>query len=81
MRAVLTQVAAGNADAGFVYRTDALTSKDVRIVAIAPPKSHTPVRYPMAIVTSAPNKTGATKFWTYLQSSKAKSILKKFGFR
>jgi molybdate transport system substrate-binding protein len=81
VRSVLAQVAAGNADAGFVYRTDALTSKNVRIVAVAPPKSHTAVRYPMAIVAEAPNRSGAMKFWTYLQSASAKQVLKKFGFR
>ena len=81
VRAVLAQVAAGNADAGFVYRTDALTSKAVKIVALAPPKSHTPVQYPMAILKTAPNPSGAQVFWNYLQSAGAKKTLKKFGFK
>ena len=81
VRAVLNQVAVGNADAGFVYKTDALTSKNVRIVASAPPKSHTPVVYPMAIVTNAPDRAGALGFWRYLQTPGAKHTLKKFGFK
>jgi molybdate transport system substrate-binding protein len=81
VRSVLAQVAAGNTDAGFVYRTDALTSKNVRVVAVAPEKSHTAVRYPMAIVAEAPNRSGAVKFWTYLQGASTKAVLKKFGFR
>jgi molybdate transport system substrate-binding protein len=81
VRSVLTLVAAGNADAGFVYRTDALTSKQVRIVAVAPPKSHSPVRYPMAIVTGAPNRAGANRFRDYLVNPAAKRVLKQFGFR
>lgn len=81
VRSVLAQVAAGNVDAGFVYRTDALTSPEVRVVAVAPPKSHTPVRYPVAVVKDAANRVGALQFLTYLQSGSAKKVLKKFGFR
>ena len=81
VRSVLAQVAAGNVDAGFVYRTDALTSPEVRIVVVAPPKSHTPVRYPMAVVKDAPNRGGAVSFLAYLQSRSAKKVLKKFGFK
>ncbi len=81
VRAVLTLVAAGNADAGFVYKTDALRSPRVRIVASAAPQLHDPIRYPMAIVASAPNKNGARAFWNYLQSASAKRVLKQFGFR
>jgi molybdate transport system substrate-binding protein len=81
VRAVLAQVAAGNTDAGFVYRTDALTSKSIKIVAVAPPQSHAPIHYPLAIVKTAPNPTGARAFWTYLQRPVAIQSLKKFGFK
>ncbi|RYG64832.1 molybdate ABC transporter substrate-binding protein, partial [bacterium] len=81
VRSVLNLVATGNADAGFVYRTDALTTKEVRIVATAPSKSHTPVRYPLAITSNANNRAGAMKFWSYLQTSQSKQVLRKFGFR
>ncbi|HEX8463201.1 MAG TPA: molybdate ABC transporter substrate-binding protein [Abditibacterium sp.] len=81
VRAVLAQVAAGNADAGFVYRTDALSSRAVRVVAVAPAQSHAPVRYPMAVVKEAPNRAGALRFWRYLSSSSAKKVLQRRGFR
>lgn len=81
VRAVLNQVASGNADAGLVYKTDALFNRNVKIVAMAPPKSHAPIFYPMAILKSAPNRAGALGFWRYLQSADAKTALKKFGFK
>lgn len=81
VRAVLTLVAAGNADAGFVYRTDALRSPRARIVALAPPQLHDAIRYPMAIVASTPNPSGARAFWNYLQSASARRVLRQFGFR
>jgi molybdate transport system substrate-binding protein len=80
-RAVLSLVASGNADAGFVYKTDALSSPAVRIVVLVPPKSHAPILYPMAIVAAAPNKVRARAFWNYLQSARAKRIFRRFGFR
>lgn len=81
VRSVLNLVASGNADAGFVYRTDALTTRKVRIVAVAPANTHTSVRYPMAVIGGATNRSGATKFSAYLASPAAKQVLKKFGFR
>ncbi len=80
VRAVLRLVVSGDADAGLVYRTDALTSSAVRIVAIAPPQSHQAIVYPLALVKSAPNRGGALQFWRFLQSAKAKATLKRFGF-
>lgn len=80
VRAVLNMVALGNADAGLVYKTDALSSKAVRIVASAPPASHDSVIYPMALVKNAPNRTGALGFWRFLQTSAARTVFKRFGF-
>ena len=81
VRGVLNTVAMGNADAGWVYKTDALASKSVRIVAPAPPASHEPIVYPMALTKNAPNRGGALRFWRYLQGEKAKATLKRFGFK
>lgn len=80
VRSVLNAVALGNADAGFVYRTDALRSSAVRVIASAPPRSHDAVIYPVAVVKDAPNRVGAVRFWRFLQSSKARATFKRFGF-
>lgn len=80
VRAVLTLVASGNADAGWVYRTDARTSPDVRIVSGVWPRSHAPIRYPMALLSHAPNAQRGREFVRFCKGAQAKAILKKFGF-
>jgi molybdate transport system substrate-binding protein len=80
VRGVLTQVALGNVDAGLVYRTDAATSPQVRIVKAAPKGSHQPINYPMAVVTSTRHSAAARAFLRHLQSPSAKAILKRRGF-
>lgn len=80
VREVLAQVETGNVEAGVVYRTDALTSNQVKIVAIAPTKFHAPIRYPGAIVSGAPNRALAEQFLGFLRSNKAKARLRAAGF-
>jgi molybdate transport system substrate-binding protein len=80
VREVLTQVALGNVDAGLVYRTDAATTPQVRIVKSAPRGSHRPINYPMALVTSTRNGETARAFLRFLQTQRAKAVLKRRGF-
>jgi len=65
VRAVLTYVETGNADAGMVYQTDAQGSQKVRIVAVAPADSHDPIIYPAAILKGAKNSSAAAPFPGY----------------
>jgi len=80
VRQVLTYVETGNADAGIVYATDAQTSGQVRVVAVAPESSHDPIVYPAAVLKASRNNEGARKFIEYLGSSAAKAIFIKHGF-
>ena len=80
VREVLTQVELGNVDAGIVYKTDALTSKGVRIAATAPAKLHSPITYPVAVVSDSKQKALAGDYLRFLVGPKAKSIFKKYGF-
>ena len=80
VRGVLTLVASDNADAGIVYRTDALVSRDVKIVAALSAKSHAPIRYPMALVSNAPNARGGRDFVRFCKGVRARRILRGFGF-
>lgn len=50
VRQVLSYIETGNADAGIVYRTDALSSDQVETVETAKSDLHTPIVYPLGIV-------------------------------
>ena len=80
VRAALAQVEMGNVEAGIVYRTDALASSRVRIVAIAPTSLHAPIRYPLAVVAATQNFAAARTFARYLTSAQAQVVLKNRGF-
>jgi molybdate transport system substrate-binding protein len=80
VRQVLSYVETENVDAGIVYLTDAQGSKQVRIVAIAPEKSHSPVVYPIAVLKDSKNVNTAQKFEQFLLSQRAKAIFQKHGF-
>lgn len=80
VRAVLTYVETGNADAGVVYRTDAQTSTKVRVVAAAPAGSHDPIVYPAAVLKDSKSIAAARAFLEFLSSDEARAIFTKFGF-
>lgn len=80
VRAVLATVANGDADAGFVYRTDALISKRVRVAWVVPPSDGPRISYPIAVVRGAPNPAGARRLLAWLESPAARAVFAKFGF-
>ena len=80
VRGVLTYVATGNADAGIVYATDARISPKVKVVADAPPGSHSPVIYPIAVVRASRNAAAAKDLQTFLLSAPARAVFAKYGF-
>jgi len=78
--AVLDLVARGEAEVGVVYRTDAAQNSKVRVVAEAPPGSHSPVLYGLAIVWTASNVSLAREFSEFLSSPAAQRALQEDGF-
>ena len=79
-RAVLDLVAKGEAEIGVVYRTDALSNANVRILDTVPADSHTPVRYGVAAVWTSKNISGAGDFIEFLLTPETQSLLQKYGF-
>ncbi|WP_026293711.1 molybdate ABC transporter substrate-binding protein [Saccharibacillus kuerlensis] len=80
VRQVLQYVETGNADAGFVYKTDALTSDNVQIAFDVDPDSYSPIHYPIGIVKATKNQEAAHNFYDYLQTPEALDILTEYGF-
>ena len=77
---VLSKVAIGEADAGIVYVNDIVTSGQVEGVAI-PADQNVVAEYPIAVLTSAQNKTGANQFINVLLSGGGQTILLATGFQ
>lgn len=80
---VLSWVAAGSADAGIVYLTDATTSdqaEQVDIVGYAPEGSVSKVIYPVGIVSASQKKDAAQKFVDYLGTEEALAAFADYGF-
>ena len=82
VRQTLTYVAHGDADAGIVFKTDALhDAGKVRVAGEAiPGKDHILIVYPAAVVSHAPNRPAAQSFVLFLQSAAARKILTRYGF-
>jgi molybdate transport system substrate-binding protein len=80
VRQVLTYVETGNVEAGFVYKTDALTSKKVKIALRISSSVHSPILYPASVVKGTKHSDEAKAFYAYLQSKEASAVFKKYGF-
>lgn len=80
VRQVLTYVETANADAGVVYKTDVQGSSKVRVVTTAPPDSHSPIVYPVAIVRNSNDVAAARAFLEFLEGPEACAVFRKFGF-
>ncbi|MDN8592339.1 molybdate ABC transporter substrate-binding protein [Paenibacillus sp. 11B] len=80
VRQVLQYVETGNADAGFVYKTDALTSDQVKIAFEVDQNSYTPANYPVGIIEGTKHRTEAEQFYTYLQTPEVLDVFAKYGF-
>jgi molybdate transport system substrate-binding protein len=80
VRSILGKVALGEADAGFVYATDAKTvASKVRVIRL-PGWAQPPVRYEIAIVKSTGNRTGAIAFVNKVLSKTGQAKLRAAGF-
>lgn len=80
VRQALDYVARAEAQAGFVYATDAAVQQDKVKLAFTVP-TDLPIRYPIAAVAGAPNPAGARQFLDFVVSPDAQSVLARHGFR
>ncbi|GAB1543005.1 molybdate ABC transporter substrate-binding protein [Scytonema sp. NUACC21] len=70
----------GKVDAGIVYATDAIGENQIKIVAIAPENSHSPINYNVAVLKTSPHIPEAQEFIQFLQSEQASAVFVKYGF-
>jgi molybdate transport system substrate-binding protein len=80
VKGVLGKVRLGEADAGFVYATDAKAAgDDVRTIEL-PDAIQATVRYPVAVVTSSEHEEDARAFVALLRGERGQRLLREAGF-
>ena len=79
VRAALSFVARAEAPLGIVYRSDAVSEKDVRVVDSFPPSSYPPIVYPVGLLKDGDNAAGH-RLLEFLHSSQARAVFVRFGF-
>jgi len=80
VRECLMYAERGEVDGAFVYQTDALLAKNVRILFTVPQELYSRITYPMGLTLSGAKNEDARQFLQYLQSAEAKEVLQKYGF-
>lgn len=80
VKQVLSYVETGNTEAGFVYKTDAASSKNVKIILTADPASHASIEYPIGIIKASKQPAAAKAFYDYLLTKEALDVFVKYGF-
>ncbi len=80
VRTVLAWVAAGEADAGIVYATDARAEPRVKAAYTFPVTAHSPIVYPAAVLGGAADPPAARSFLDFLKSAAARPIFEAAGF-
>ena len=82
VKEVLAWVASGNADVGFVYLSDALSSDSVKIVEnVDEVNEHSSITYPVSVIKDSNNIDEAKKFEDFLFTDAAQKIFEKYGYK
>lgn len=77
---VLTKVELGEADAGFVYVTDAIGAGGKVARVVLPAQAQATATYPLAVVKASKHSTLAGQFVTFVLGPSGQALLKQAGF-
>lgn len=80
VRQVLAKVSLGEAQAGFVYRTDARAAQDDVSIVTIPPNINVLAEYPLAVVAGAPHPVLARAWLELVFSNDGQRALRQAGF-
>jgi molybdate transport system substrate-binding protein len=80
VRAALSKVELGEADASIVYASDIVASSDRADGVAIPIEQNVAARYPIAVLVGAPNPTAADAFVAFVRSDAGQEILTAHGF-
>src|SRR5579884_1370909 len=81
VKAVVQKVQLGEADAGFVYRTDVTASVSDKVKVIDIPDTFNVIaEYPIAVLKNSAHVSDAQAFMQYVLSADGQAILAKFNF-
>ena len=83
-RAALAFVEKAAVPLAIIYKTDAVSSKKVKIIATIDERHHDRIQYPMALVNNHSThnvKPAAERLFAYLKSASSAAVFRKFGFR
>jgi molybdate transport system substrate-binding protein len=77
---ILAKVETGEADAGFVYVTDAVSAGSKVITISLPPSAQAVASYPVSAVTASAHAAAAKRFVDFVLSPSAQRELRRAGF-
>ena len=80
VKAVVTKVSLGEADAGIVYTTDVTAGGDKVEGVDIPESQNIPATYPVAVVKASGHQAQAQSFVDLVLSAQGQQVLKSFGF-
>ncbi|MGL5716075.1 MAG: molybdate ABC transporter substrate-binding protein [Paraclostridium sp.] len=80
VKEVLAWVKSGNADAGFVYDSDILNDREIKVYAVEE-SLHSPIIYPITIIKDSKKSYEAKQFEQYLFTEKAQNIFEENGYK
>jgi molybdate transport system substrate-binding protein len=80
VRAALSQVEYGGAEAGIVYRTDAAISTKVEVAYAIPVEEGPKILYPAAALLDRPRRQQSIDYLDFLRSAEARAVFERFGF-